>query len=684
MLVGQKLDEVVAVENVQHLSIKWHPVREILGVSSHIPSTGGFVSFYTKKGGKPFYSSTVRPNQLPTFLDWHPFDSLLAVGWDSGRIELVHPTNRTESEIRGVDLGHICRLIWADNGSLMLAADEAGEIRSFQFDKRHASDQDQQPQRLTSGTIVDETPTDICSKLLDRKVLELPNASEKMTLQKSSSFGLNRRKSEGGNDGLSQLLSKHKKFMEFEEEKQLLSSKQKLHDNLAVFFLISTNKGGVYVFDPINGQLQRVFQADSSIRQLLNVPEKSSYILAISDGMMFYELAVEGRLANDKVKVKLSGKHEHFSMIGIDYEIIAICYGEREIRVWDLENEDNAAFGLSTDKGYDTNEQIICLSYSSKKDTISGATSTGKVASWRRQRRGINDETLPIDQQFRLQNALTLNTQINEMAWSPSSTALAINSTHSVEIFLSQGIDFFVDTEYAVIQVSAQVLTLIKITDPVETQELQLHTNIKGFFISGSHLLLWDENKIQLDQIIYTNDSPLRIQTLSSFDSPLISKALYYNQQIYTVEKDRLLINTIQGTLKKSVTFREIEGNPSLLDVNGKWLCVATSNGYFRIYDLSDENLKLAFHSSHVVKSVPNFAQFTSVKVNSAGNRISFTILQPNDEVFEKLLIWDAESDSVGYFSFASGVTDQQEYDTAASRAAGGENRPKTAAESKE
>jgi hypothetical protein len=27
------------------------------------------------------------------------------------------------------------------------------------------------------------------------------------------------------------------------------------------------------------------------------------YFLAITDGMMFYQLAIEGRLANDKIKV---------------------------------------------------------------------------------------------------------------------------------------------------------------------------------------------------------------------------------------------------------------------------------------------------------------------------------------------------------------------------------------------
>ena len=44
-----------------------------------------------------------------------------------------------------------------------------------------------------------------------------------------------------------------------------------------------------------------------------------------------------------------------------------MCYGEREIRIWDLKGGDNALFRLNPEKGYDNKDDIICMSYSAKK-----------------------------------------------------------------------------------------------------------------------------------------------------------------------------------------------------------------------------------------------------------------------------------------------------------------------------
>uniref|UniRef100_A0A915CSH0 Anaphase-promoting complex subunit 4-like WD40 domain-containing protein n=1 Tax=Ditylenchus dipsaci TaxID=166011 RepID=A0A915CSH0_9BILA len=628
MLVSQKLDTqdtFAVVDSVENLNIKWHLGREFLGVSSFIPGKGGFLSFYTKRAEKPFYLSTIQHNQFPNCIDWHPTETVLAVGWESGKVELVDPNKKTEIEVTDVGLDKVCCVKWNESGSILLAVDLAGSIRAFQFDSQQQKQL--QPKPLNSAQIVDEIPTDVCPKLFDRKILDYSGNVDKRVNERGSAGERTAKLGEiNGKDELTELLNKHKRFMEFEEEKQMISTKQTMHVNLVTVFL-----------------------------------------------------------------VKLSGRPDCFSMIRIDAGLIVLCYGEREIRVWDLQNEDSAILTLSTEKGYDTNDQIVCLSYSSKKDTISGATANGKVASWRRQQKtsgeirgGGAEEVLAIDQQWRLQNALFLNSPISEMAWSPTSAALAINSGNSVEIFLSQGIEFFVDTEFAVVQVSPQILSLIKITDPVETQELQLHTNIRAI----------KSFQVQLDQIIFSNDSPLKIQTLSSFDIPVISTAIFYNQQIYIVDKDKLLINTIQGTLKKSVTFREIEGDPSTIDVNGKWMCIATTHGYLRIYDLSDDNFKLVFHSSHIGKSVKEFEKFASVKINCAGNRISFTIQQSNEEVNEKLFVWTLRLTQLvlnrvgGYFSFHSGITDQQQYESVeaektARKSKGGGERPKTAAERK-
>lgn len=54
-------------------------------------------------------------------------------------------------------------------------------------------------------------------------------------------------------------------------------------------------------------------------------------------------------------------------MLRIDSDVIAICYGEKEIRIWDLKNQDSGVFRLNEEKGFDSTEIIHCLTYSPKK-----------------------------------------------------------------------------------------------------------------------------------------------------------------------------------------------------------------------------------------------------------------------------------------------------------------------------
>uniref|UniRef100_A0A183C9R0 Amidase domain-containing protein n=1 Tax=Globodera pallida TaxID=36090 RepID=A0A183C9R0_GLOPA len=327
-----------------------------------------------------------------------------------------------------------------------------------------------------------------------------------------------------------------------------------------------------------------------------------------------------------------------------------------------------------------------------KTDSICGVTSKGRLATWRRIRDSFanarNDGPIPVDQQWKLASAIALNVpNVIGMAWSHTSTAFALNCGDSVQIFLSQGIDFYVDSEFAVIQASAQLLNLVKITHPVETQELQLHSNIRGFYVTGNHLLLWDDAKVQLDQLHCPPGSPLQISHIAAFDVQNVQQAAYHNQHVFSIIADQLFVHTLQGTVKRAIAFREIEGRPELISVKGNWLCVATSLGYLRIYDLTESVMKLTFHSSNLHNAMPTFGKWTLIKLNTAGNRVSFTIQQADDErPYERLFVWEAENDSVGYFSFYDGITDQQQYEA---DAVGGDHadegtaagqRPKTAA----
>jgi hypothetical protein len=54
-------------------------------------------------------------------------------------------------------------------------------------------------------------------------------------------------------------------------------------------------------------------------------------------------------------------------MVQVENHVIALCYGEGEIRIWDLEAEDSAMFRLNKEKGYDPAERVVSVTYSTKK-----------------------------------------------------------------------------------------------------------------------------------------------------------------------------------------------------------------------------------------------------------------------------------------------------------------------------
>lgn len=111
------------------------------------------------------------------------------------------------------------------------------------------------------------------------------------------------------------------------------------------------------------------------------------------------------------------------------------------------------------------------------------------------------------------------------------------------------------------------------------------------------------------------------------------------------------------------------------MDLNQKWLVVGSTNAYLCIYNL-DDNIRQTYHSSQL-NSIQNFERFGTIRINSLGTKVSFTVLKANDETDERLYIYDAEADAVNYFSFAEGLTDQQKYENQIQL----EDRLKTAAQ---
>lgn len=85
-------------------------------------------------------------------------------------------------------------------------------------------------------------------------------------------------------------------------------------------------------------------------------------------------------------------------------------------------------------------------------------------------------------------------------------------------------------------------------------------------------------------------------------------------------------VRTFQGTNKQQIPIGEDEGEIICLNVGGEFLAVGTARGYLRIFDLSRRDAKQQHHTKYIAEGIKDFGCLMSVKVNSAGNKISYTV----------------------------------------------------------
>ncbi|XP_053388212.1 LOW QUALITY PROTEIN: intraflagellar transport protein 140 homolog, partial [Mercenaria mercenaria] len=413
---------------------------------------------------------------------------------------------------------------------------------------------------------------------------------------------------------------------------------------------------GVY-FVSEGGQCSQAFKADGPILKLLYYEEKN-ILITVTEGLSLFQHAVmpEGD-TKEMMKVKLSGRGDKPVIDWAGKGILATSTGEGVIRMWELENEENYILHLDGHSGYDPNENITCLAFCERKGTLAGGTNMGNVALWKYSP-PLGNKKVDGEQKWKLQTPATVEGPVAQVSWGSTKDLLAVNTIANVFMLNEHVMSANFRDQTAVVQFGPSSLS-IEVFSNGTHHDLKTDIQVKGIYTTKDALAVWNGRRVILYE--YSEDkSTIKASGSFTTDSMIIC---IYEQNVYSIEMQKVQVRTFQGTVKQSINFSEVEGQPVCLDVCGTYLLIGTDIGILKVFDLSRREAKPHSHPKNLHELVPGFGSLLACKVNCNGTKVSAAIkMQSGNQTDPKLYFWDIETDSLSYFNFETGKGEQDDY----------------------
>ncbi|KAJ8245793.1 hypothetical protein GJAV_G00260380 [Gymnothorax javanicus] len=595
--------------------ISWHSSHPVLAVASASPTAGGCIDLYLQQGEHVPSCRVERPCPLAA-LRWHPSRSVLAVGWETGEVLLLtHPTGE-QSSLPNTHFSPISLLDWSSAGNRLLTGDQMGVLALWKLDPRG---------RVQGSCIVKHE----FGKTLTCSVFRPLTPGEDM-------LQLARAAVSGDEQALDM----------FNWRKAGRGTSMRLGSLEALQLFVSTADGCVYCVDE-KVKSSPVLSADGPVLRLLYLGRRE-VLAVITETLMLsqYSLGPEGG-AQELMKVKLSGKSGQLADIAwADHGLLITATGEQVIRLWDLERDDNYALSLEESLGFEKGETLSCVSYCAAKDIIAAGTGRGRIAMW--QRVSSLTHTEEAQGEWKLQTPTEFEGNITQLQWGSSLNLLAANGVSTVLILSEHVMSAHFSHQMAAVQVAPSQLSVHNFSSGTQLG-LRTDTHIRGVCLAKDTVAVWGGK-----QVTVFESSGAALQSSGSF--PCESQALaMYEENIYTVEPNRVQVRTLQGTVKQLLSFSEVEGNPILLSVCGAFLAVGTDTAHFKLFDLSRREAKPHCSAKSLSEMVSNVGALLSVRCNANGSQVSILVAQVSGRPDHKVYFYDVEMDTVSHFDFFTG-----------------------------